>query len=137
MGVYKGEAKCRFGGDSNAVDLTLTAGTILLLVICSQPVALLASSYDAFWGHLWFLTIGDVLIIPAGVSHRSLESSEDFMMVGAYPQGSQVDILQCKSALPTQDAVDRAENVPIPRKDPVYGSSGPLLSKWEPFSLPA
>ncbi|EPQ31097.1 uncharacterized protein PFL1_01286 [Pseudozyma flocculosa PF-1] len=31
---------------------------------------------------------GDILLIPAGYTHRSLESSHDFTMLGCYPRGA-------------------------------------------------
>src|ERR1700741_5268650 len=37
------------------------------------------------------LNAGDVVIIPAGVGHKNLGSSEDFGVVGAYPHGQEPD----------------------------------------------
>ena len=37
---------------------------------------------------------GDVIVIPAGVGHKRVESSEDFGLVGAYPEGRQWDLLR-------------------------------------------
>ena len=63
LGVFKGEAKLRFGvsdaevaDDSNSVTLSVS--------------------------------VGDVLVIPSGVAHRALEDSGGFQMVGAYPEGA-------------------------------------------------
>src|SRR5690348_5334465 len=38
------------------------------------------------------LTAGDVVIIPAGVSHKNLGASSDFGVVGAYPNGTEWDM---------------------------------------------
>jgi uncharacterized protein YjlB len=35
---------------------------------------------------------GDVIVIPTGVAHRKVESSEDFGVVGAYPDGREWDL---------------------------------------------
>ena len=39
------------------------------------------------------VSVGDVIIIPAGVAHKSLGSSADFGVVGAYPEGAQIHVL--------------------------------------------
>ncbi|KAL1747546.1 hypothetical protein HDZ31DRAFT_24633, partial [Schizophyllum fasciatum] len=31
---------------------------------------------------------GDVLLLPAGMAHRCIESSPDYSMVGSYPRGA-------------------------------------------------
>ncbi|KAL1733126.1 hypothetical protein EV714DRAFT_185179, partial [Schizophyllum commune] len=32
---------------------------------------------------------GDVLLLPAGMAHRCVESSSDYSMVGSYPKGAE------------------------------------------------
>jgi len=39
-------------------------------------------------GRMVTLTAGDVIVIPAGVAHRNVESSSDYGVVGAYPTGT-------------------------------------------------
>jgi uncharacterized protein YjlB len=68
---------------------------------------------------------GDVIVIPAGVGHKRLESSEDFGVVGAYPGGRQWDLLR---GLPGErpQADRNIAAVPLPENDPIYGPDGPL-----------
>jgi uncharacterized protein YjlB len=72
---------------------------------------------------------GDVLVLPAGVSHKKLQSSTDFRVVGAYAGGRSYDMNQGKSGeRPRADA--NIANVPLPQADPVYGTGGPLHHHW-------
>jgi len=72
---------------------------------------------------------GDVIVIPAGMGHKRLESSADFGVVGAYPGGRQWDLLR---GLPGErpQADRNIAAVPLPDNDPVYGSDGPLNQLW-------
>jgi uncharacterized protein YjlB len=72
---------------------------------------------------------GDVIIIPAGVAHKNIDSSNDFKCVGAYPGGADYDI---KKGKPEEkaEAQKNINNVPLPEKDPVYGK-GPLQKLWK------
>jgi uncharacterized protein YjlB len=73
---------------------------------------------------------GDVVVIPAGVAHKKLESSGDFRVVGAYPDGQSPDMFYGKSEeRPRAD--ENISRVPKPTEDPVFGESGPLLKLWE------
>jgi uncharacterized protein YjlB len=69
---------------------------------------------------------GDVMVVPAGVSHRLLEDVDGgFTMVGAYPPGKEWDMCYGKAV-----EEDRAENIKKLgwfSKDPIYGESGPAL----------
>ena len=72
---------------------------------------------------------GDVIIIPAGVAHRRLDSSGDFLVVGCYPPGQSWDLLRGESGdRPMAD--QNIARVPRPVSDPVAGSGGPLLKHW-------
>ena len=75
------------------------------------------------------VSAGDVIIIPAGVGHKALEASADFGVVGAYPAGSGPDLRRgAPGERPaTLDAIAR---VPVPARDPVHGSEGPLHAHW-------
>jgi uncharacterized protein YjlB len=72
---------------------------------------------------------GDVVIIPAGVAHKSLGSSRDFRLVGAYPLGQHPDMNYGKPG--ERPRADQAiARVPLPQADPVYGSGGPVAQHW-------
>ncbi len=72
------------------------------------------------------LHAGDAIMIPPGVSHKNLESTADFGVVGAYPRAQNYDMNYGKP-----EERERAEkaipNVPFPSKDPVMGDTGPLM----------
>jgi uncharacterized protein YjlB len=72
---------------------------------------------------------GDVVVLPAGVAHKSLDSSRGFCAVGAYPRGQQWDTCTGKPGeRPRADA--NIAGVPLPQADPVYGPKGPLMTHW-------
>jgi len=72
---------------------------------------------------------GDVIIIPAGVSHKNIEQSSDFRCVGAYPGGQSPDMQYGRPDERPQ--VDQnIGSVPFPKTDPVFGEDGPLLEIW-------
>ena len=66
------------------------------------------------------VSAGDAVLIPAGVAHKSLSSSGDFMVVGAYPSGQHPDMNYGKPG--ERPGVDNnILNLSIPAKDPVCG----------------
>jgi len=75
---------------------------------------------------------GDVVLLPAGTGHRCLNSTSDFLVVGAYPPGYQWDI--CRDT-PNPSVIHRIEQLPCPDSDPVKGVDGPLVHLWQ--KLPA
>ncbi|SPE63336.1 conserved hypothetical protein [Verrucomicrobia bacterium] len=75
------------------------------------------------------LHTGDVVIIPAGVAHKKLGSSQSFAVVGAYPKGQEWDM--CYGKTDERPEVDRnIASVALPAADPIYGAQGPLLKYW-------
>ena len=74
--------------------------------------------------------IGDVIIIPAGVSHKNLDQSPEFSVVGAYPQGQSWDMQYGKPG-ERPGADQNIRRVPLPTSDPVYGPDGPLMQLWK------
>lgn len=72
---------------------------------------------------------GDVVVIPAGVAHRRLEASGDFLVVGAYPPGMHWDLLKGEPG--DRPPADRnIAAVPTPQSDPVEGRAGGLVTAW-------
>jgi uncharacterized protein YjlB len=80
-------------------------------------------------GRAFTLKTGDVAILPAGTGHQKLSSSEDFLVVGAYPPAGTYDL--CTSSEDHGRAVKTIAKAARPRKDPVFGATGPLLSLWK------
>jgi len=71
---------------------------------------------------------GDVIVLPAGVSHKNIEQSPDFRVVGAYPLGQQCDMKYGRAGeRPGVD--DTIQNTPIPPKDPVFGNTGGAITE--------
>ena len=67
---------------------------------------------------------GDVLVLPAGTGHRSLESSADFLVVGAYPPGQEDFITQRADPAAHARSLELIAQVPLPKTDPVTGRKG-------------
>ena len=72
---------------------------------------------------------GDVMVLPAGVGHHNLMSSEDFLVVGAYPPAGEYNLCTGKKAEHGK-ALGSIPKVPPPDSDPVYGADGPLTKLW-------
>lgn len=96
LGVARGHARVRFGGD-HGQELDIKAG--------------------------------DVAILPAGTGHQCIKASDDFCVIGAYPQGSRMEITR---ATPENHAkaLKTIPNVPQPPADPVTGKHGALMRLW-------
>jgi uncharacterized protein YjlB len=73
---------------------------------------------------------GDVIVIPAGVAHQKIRASEDFAVVGAYPDGREWDLLRGRPGERPGADHDIAA-LPIPDNDPIYGPEGPLRQIWK------
>jgi uncharacterized protein YjlB len=72
---------------------------------------------------------GDVLVLPAGTGHCNQGSTPGFLVVGAYPDGMDWDVLRGDPA-EYEEAQARIAEVPLPEADPVYGAEGPLGRLW-------
>lgn len=74
---------------------------------------------------------GDVLVLPAGTGHISLSHSDDFGVVGAYPDGAEADMIGLGEERPDHVA-ERVDLVPVPGKDPLHGDMDiGLTSSWK------
>jgi uncharacterized protein YjlB len=71
---------------------------------------------------------GDILIIPAGVGHKNL-NSDGLGIVGAYPDGREWDV---NKGLPGErPQTDRnIAALPIPGADPLWGKEKGLIKIW-------
>lgn len=80
-------------------------------------------------GREFDLAAGDVVVLPAGVGHKLLEASGDFLVVGAYPPGQDWDLKRGEPG--ERPGADRnIAAVPHPATDPVSGLDGPLTELW-------
>lgn len=82
-------------------------------------------------GESFEVEAGDAVVLPAGVAHKNLEASRDFLIVGAYPQGSRDWDLKRGRPGERPEAKRNIEGVPLPDLDPVYGPHGPLVEHWD------
>jgi uncharacterized protein YjlB len=72
---------------------------------------------------------GDVLLIPAGVAHKNMGKENDLLCVGAYPDGKDYDMNTGKKG--ERPRADRnIHKVPLPDKDPVFGTKGGSKIYW-------
>ena len=78
-------------------------------------------------GHEVTVRAGDVALLPTGTGHCCLHSSDDFLVVGAYPPGQHWDI--CRSA-PDASAEERMAHLSFPKSDPIGGTAGPMVRYW-------
>ncbi|KAL6719939.1 hypothetical protein ACLMJK_001860 [Lecanora helva] len=69
---------------------------------------------------------GDVIVVPAGVSHRLLEDIDGgFTMVGSYEPGKDWDM--CYGNEGEEDKVKAISELGWFERDPIYGDAGPLF----------
>ena len=74
---------------------------------------------------------GDVLLLPAGMAHRCVESSPDYSMVGSYPEGAeQWDT--CRGGEKGVEERIKALGKGGVSKDPIYGERDgtPVGEAW-------
>jgi uncharacterized protein YjlB len=76
-----------------------------------------------------FMEQGDVVIIPAGVAHKNIGDDNEFVCIGAYPEGLEYDMNYGKDG-ERPKADEHIKQVPLPETDPVYGTDGPLIRNW-------
>lgn len=66
------------------------------------------------------LQAGDVAVLPAGVAHRNMGCSDDYLIVGAYPAGQSAD-MEYGYKNRYEAMVERVGQVALPERDPVTG----------------
>ena len=72
---------------------------------------------------------GDIIVIPAGVGHKNLES-DDLGVVGAYPGGMMWDMKYGKPGeRPRAD--ENIAALPVPDHDPLLGKKNGLRTIWK------
>jgi uncharacterized protein YjlB len=78
------------------------------------------------------LSAGDVVVLPAGTGHKRLSERGHLLVVGAYPDGRDWDLIKAdeSDASVHAAATKRIANVALPELDPVIGSAGPLVELW-------
>lgn len=74
---------------------------------------------------------GDVILVPAGVSHKNCGQSDDFAVAGAYPAGQPLDMKYGKPGERPQADIN-IQNVSMPEQDPVSGKNGLMNRYWNP-----
>lgn len=80
-------------------------------------------------GKPYRISEGDVVIHPAGVSHKKENSSKNFTCIGAYPDSINYDMYYGKAN--EHPKVDlNIKVVALPQMDPVFGSDGILFKFW-------
>jgi uncharacterized protein YjlB len=80
-------------------------------------------------GRRFELSAGDVVVLPAGTGHRNVGSSDDLLVVGAYPDGMSWD-LRRGDPEERDEVLANISRVPRPARDPVRGADGPLVERW-------
>lgn len=82
-------------------------------------------------GKIVNLETGDIIILPAGVGHYSVDNSLEYQFVGGYPNGADWNL---KFSLKKEDGpsvLAEIASIPLPDKDPVFGDNGLLFEYWK------
>jgi len=66
------------------------------------------------------LEVGDAVLIPAGVSHKNIDRSADYSILGSYPHGQKPDL---RRGDPDEwdEVLDEIAHVRLWDKDPITG----------------
>ena len=76
------------------------------------------------------LSAGDAVLLPAGTGHQLMSSSNDLLVIGAYPPGPDRDLMRSgeKDKLGIRQ---RVRAIRKPATDPIFGAEGPMLPAWD------
>lgn len=75
------------------------------------------------------VAVGDVCIIPAGVGHKRLRASEDFLMAGSYPPGQEGNIVR-PGDLDNEGIAGEIAGLDLPATDPISGEADGIVAIW-------
>jgi uncharacterized protein YjlB len=83
-------------------------------------------------GQDFILSVGDIAVLPAGTGHKRLACSPDLLVVGAYPDGCDWDLIKADEVnrATFEAAQQRIAQVRLPSSDPVFGAAGSLVRLW-------
>ena len=84
-------------------------------------------------GRMVTLRAGDAVLIPAGVGHKQIHASDDFIAVGAYPEGMSPETLRDEPDK-LQHSLVQIKQVPMPTRDPFTGKVGAMTEIWAPVA---
>jgi uncharacterized protein YjlB len=71
------------------------------------------------------VSMGDVILVPAGVGHECLKASPTFLVVGAYPPSGTYN--ECRGSFREHDkALTSISRVTAPKQHPLYGTNEPV-----------
>lgn len=73
---------------------------------------------------------GDVVLLPAGTSHKKLDATENFEIVGAYPTSDPEHDFQYGDTDSYDEIKERISLVDKPETDPVTGSPANIETYW-------
>ena len=72
---------------------------------------------------------GDALLLPAGTGHKLISSGPDLLVIGAYPPGSNRDLMR-SGEVDKAGIRARIVGVAKPNSDPISGAAGAMISLW-------
>lgn len=83
-------------------------------------------------GQMIYLSAGDIIVYPAGISH-CLVQSDNYEFVTFYPEKSNKrDDCECRaSASAMKTYLKNIEKVAMPKYDPLHGKEGALVEIWK------
>ncbi|MBA2657346.1 MAG: cupin domain-containing protein [Tatlockia sp.] len=97
------------------------------LIICAGSCNVQIGGFD---GKIYEVFKGDAIIFPAGVSHKNVGSTRDFLCVGSYPLDIKYDMnYGLADEHPKVDL--NISQVNLPASDPIYGVNGILFNYWK------